>query len=450
MAGRESTLSPERGNNQNRKTERQVISQHSAPQMMAVNHTFFSSSLSPSFSSHSTSAASLHATHPTSIPLLFNSTGSQPPEDRSVVSNDTSALVGALILSLVFLLGLPGNIFIIWSILARARKRSITTLLILNLACADGFLVALTVFFVVYLVKQSWVFGNIMCKVLFFLCCSNMYASILLIMLLSLHRLVVVVKPRCGRALADRRTVLHLLVVLWPLVLLLSLPALLFREERMDAGDKEKPRLVCVPNHSPPRHLIGQYTTETVMGFVIPYGVIICSYVCILRRIQQTRFHRRIRSEKLILAIITTFGLFWLPYHVNNMVQVVAQIFPISSPLRSRLDNIGKSCRAVTSALAFISSSANPVLYAFAGKAYMQQEGLSFMARLFELMAVDPGTRKVRKASRDQAALGLKDRETDSSRSPAPSSALSPTTLPALGSIPTTSSLLSDSRQNGT
>ncbi|KAL0201131.1 hypothetical protein M9458_004318, partial [Cirrhinus mrigala] len=47
---------------------------------------------------------------------------------------------GALILSIVFLLGVPGNLFIIWSILARARKRSVTTLLILNLAFADGFL----------------------------------------------------------------------------------------------------------------------------------------------------------------------------------------------------------------------------------------------------------------------------------------------------------------------
>lgn len=64
------------------------------------------------------------------------------------------------------------------------------------------------------------------------------------------------------------------------------------------------------------------YMLELVLGFLIPYAVIIVSYICILRRIRQTRFQRRIRSEKLILAIVLTFCLFWLPYHVINIVQV--------------------------------------------------------------------------------------------------------------------------------
>ncbi|KAJ8382493.1 hypothetical protein SKAU_G00032710 [Synaphobranchus kaupii] len=368
------------------------------------------------------SAASLYTPHP--FPIL-NTTASQPQE--SIVSNDASALVGALILCLVFLLGLPGNIFIIWSILARARKRSITTLLILNLACADGFLMALTVFFVVYLLKQNWVFGDLMCKVLFYLCCANMYASILLIMLMSLHRLVMVVKPRCGGALASRRAVKRLLVALWLLVLLLSLPALLFREARPD--NRTLPQ-ECSPNHTLPAYVIFQYTFETVVGFLLPYGVIICSYICILRRLRQTRFQRRIRSEKLILAIITTFGLLWLPYHIINMVQVGAAFCLPNSYLRNRLDSIWKSSRAVTSALAFISSCANPVLYAFAGKAHMQREGLGFMAKLFELMPLDAGTRKTCKANRDKAALGLKDRETEPLSTPLATPLLSATPIP--------------------
>lgn len=65
-----------------------------------------------------------------------------------------------------------------------------------------------------------------------------------------------------------------------------------------------------------------QYCMETMLSFLLPYGVITSSYVCILRRIRKTRFRRRIRSEKLILVIVVSFGLFWLPYHVINMVQV--------------------------------------------------------------------------------------------------------------------------------
>ncbi|XP_061086062.1 leukotriene B4 receptor 1-like isoform X1 [Conger conger] len=412
---------------------------------MALNHILpLFTSLSPPLS-YPTSAASRSASPPSSLhsPLINDTT-----DQRPIVSNDMSALLGALILTLVFLLGLPGNIFIIWSIRARARRRSITTLLILNLACADGFLMALTPFFVAYLARQSWDFGNVGCKLLFYLCCANMYASILLMTLMSLQRLSLLVGPRWARGLGARSTVLRLLGALWLLVLLLSLPPLLFRQQRK-ISTKLRLVLVCEPEHSP-QELVIHYTFETVMGFVLPYGVIICSYACILCRLRQTRFHRRIRSEKLILVIITTFGLLWLPYHINNMVQVLAKLLPASSPLSNSLDKMGRLSRVVTSAIAFSSSSANPMLYALAGKVHLRQEGLGFVARLFELMALDTGTRRVRQAS-CRPELHLRDREAESSGSPGHSAALSPTSALALNSIlnsaPTASTKLSNSRQ---
>lgn len=59
-----------------------------------------------------------------------------------------------------------------------------------------------------------------------------------------------------------------------------------------------------------------------MVGFLVPYGIIVGSYVCILRRLRQTKFKRKVRSENLILAIIVTFAIFWLPYHINNILQV--------------------------------------------------------------------------------------------------------------------------------
>ena len=180
--------------------------------------------------------------------LKFSNT-TRESEDQSLVSNDASTIVGAIILSLVFLIGVPGNLFIIWSILARSRKRSVTTLLILNLACADGFLMALTIFFVVYLAKQTWIFSSFLCKTLFYLCNVNMYASIMLITLMSLHRLVAVVWPHHIGAFSKKRTVLRVLAGLWVSVLVLALPALIFREVREDTAERGRTRFVCAPNH---------------------------------------------------------------------------------------------------------------------------------------------------------------------------------------------------------
>uniref|UniRef100_A0A8K9XJK6 Leukotriene B4 receptor 2b n=1 Tax=Oncorhynchus mykiss TaxID=8022 RepID=A0A8K9XJK6_ONCMY len=308
---------------------------------------------------------------------------------NNIVSNDATTAIGALILGLVFLLGVPGNLFIIWSILARARQRSVTTLLILNLACADGFLMCLTIFFLIYLARQNWDFGDLMCKGLFYLCNTNMYASIFLITLMSLHRLVAVVWPHRVAALASKKMVVRAIAVLWALVFSISIPT---------HSCSNKPGIVpchymCAVYHYIISHVqvVYQYTFETVVGFLVPYGVIVNSYVCILRRLRQTKFRRKVRSEKLILAIVVMFGIFWLPYHLINIIQVCVII---------RYYMVWQPSRAVTSALAFISSCANPILYTFAGKSYIKEDGIAFMARLFEGTSLDTGIKK---------GIGLKD-----------------------------------------
>ncbi|XP_022519321.2 leukotriene B4 receptor 2b [Astyanax mexicanus] len=323
---------------------------------------------------------------------------------RPETSSEISFIIGTFILVMVFLLGVPGNLFIIWSILARARKRSVTTLLILNLACADGTIMCLTVFFFTYLAKQCWVFGRVMCKLLFYLCNTNMYASIMLITLMSLHRLVAVLWPHRVHALARRRNVLAILIGMWLLVFTLALPALIFREERLN----KKQRLLCDHNHNSTSYVVLQFMTETSVGFLIPYGIILGSYMCILRRLRQSKFKRRVHSEKLILAIVVTFAVFWLPYHIINIVQVAAACTSENSNLKETLDKIWQSCRPVTSALAFISSSANPVLYTFAGRSYIRADGFAFMARLFEGIASDSNGRKAEQVGREKMALGLK------------------------------------------
>lgn len=171
------------------------------------------------------------------------------------MSNDYSTAFGALILSLVFLLGVPGNFFIVWSILARIQRRSVTTLLILNLACADGLLMALTIFFIVYLAKQTWVFGDFMCKGVFYLCNSNMFASIFLITLMSVHRMIVVVMPKRISSIVTRKFVKRTIIAMWVLVMIMSIPSAVFREVREDIEDRNKFRLVCAPNHTLPRHV---------------------------------------------------------------------------------------------------------------------------------------------------------------------------------------------------
>lgn len=175
-----------------------------------------------------------------------NTTIVAPPADATIVDNPVSTTVGALILSIVFLLGFPGNLFIIWSILARAKRHSVTTLLILNLAIADGSLMALTPFFIAYLVSKDWPFGEAMCKVLFYLCLLNMYASIQLIMLMSVYRMLAVLWPQWVARISGRKTVARVLAVLWALVMIASIPAIVFRKVGKKSNSN---KMVCDSFH---------------------------------------------------------------------------------------------------------------------------------------------------------------------------------------------------------
>ncbi|XP_028649424.1 leukotriene B4 receptor 2b [Erpetoichthys calabaricus] len=323
--------------------------------------------------------------------LMATNQSNDTEESESVVSNNLSTGLGTFILSLVFFIGVPGNLFIVWSILFRTRKRSVTCLLILNLAFADGGLMLLTPFFTVYLALRDWIFGEFMCKCLFYLCCMNMYASIFFITLMSLDRLVAVAWPHQVPSIRRKRIVVKILIVLWVVTFVFAIPAVMFRH--VTTTDNSTRRL-CSAHHPSRKDEVFQYSFETVFSFIVPFTIILSSYGYILYRLRTSKFQRRLRSENLILAIIGAFGFFWLPYHVVNIIQVAAGLAPL--PLQTKLDHIWKTCRVVTSALAFLSSCANPILYTFVGKDYIKTAGLNFMAKLFEGTAQDLTSKRFR------------------------------------------------------
>nr|XP_031534636.1 LOW QUALITY PROTEIN: leukotriene B4 receptor 2 [Vicugna pacos] len=71
------------------------------------------------------------------------------------------------------------------------------------------------------------------------------------------------------------------------------------------------------------------------------------------------------------------------PYHAVNVLQVLAALAPPEGAL-ARLGGAGQAARAGTTALAFFSSSVNPVLYVFTARDLLPRAGPRFLMRLFE------------------------------------------------------------------
>lgn len=156
-------------------------------------------------------------------------TSSQHPAPFSMPIS-ASAQAGIAILSLAFLLGFPGNLFVVWSVLCRVKKRSVTCLLVLNLAAADAFVLLSAPFFLRYLAGgRGWEFGLAACKLVHYLSNVNMYVSIYLICLMSMDRWLAVTRPFLSQRMRTKRSLLVLLLGIWILAFILSLPMPFYR-----------------------------------------------------------------------------------------------------------------------------------------------------------------------------------------------------------------------------
>ncbi|KAK5858607.1 hypothetical protein PBY51_002736 [Eleginops maclovinus] len=292
-----------------------------------------------------------------------------------------SAQVGIAILTLAFVLGFPGNLFVVWSVLCRVKKRSVTCLLVLNLSMADAFVLLSAPLFLRYLAGgRGWEFGSAACKLVHYLSSVNMYVSIYLICLMSMDRWLAVSRPFLSQRMRTKRSLLILLLGVWVLAFLMSLPMPFYRSNLKKILSNNITLSFCMPYHWESKgHRVFQYLFETIMACLLPFSLINTCYSSVLCRLHSAKFQRRARSSRLILMIICTFAVFWLPYHIVNIIEVVGLLKDSKSTVAAAL-----TARPNVTAFAYFSSAINPILYVFAGSSHIRHAGLSFMGKLFE------------------------------------------------------------------
>ncbi|KAF3837264.1 hypothetical protein F7725_004728 [Dissostichus mawsoni] len=303
----------------------------------------------------------------------ITTTISQPSSSFSLPLS-ISAMVGIAILTLAFVLGFPGNLFAVWSVLCRVKKRSVTCLLVLNLSIADAFVLLSAPLFLRYLAGgRGWEFGSAACKLVHYLSSVNMYVSIYLICLMSMDRWLAVSRPFLSQRMRTKRSLLILLLAVWVLAFLMSLPMPFYRSNLKKTLPNNITLSFCVPYHWSNGHRVFQYLFETIMACLLPFSLINTCYSSVLCRLQSAKFQRRAQGSRLILMIICTFAVFWLPYHIVNIIE----------DSQSTID-AALTARPNVTAFAYFSSAINPILYVFAGSSHIRKAGLSFMAKLFE------------------------------------------------------------------
>ncbi|XP_031178479.1 leukotriene B4 receptor 2-like [Sander lucioperca] len=276
---------------------------------------------------------------------------SSSPGHPSTASWDSSSLAPAVVLSLCFLLGVPGNITVIILRPNWEHMSSLSQILMLNLAISD-LVCLLPLPLWIYTLLYSWTLGLVACKLVAYLTYCSLYGSLMTVTVLSVQRyLKVVYLQRYFYHVGSKR----LLVLLWLAAMILSIPALVNGHLTPDQN-----WIHCEFHYSSPAQQEAVLLTETLIGFLCCF-VVAFSYIGLHRKVNQAAFFNHAQTTRLITSIIVSFFVLWMPYHITNVLGVAAVSLKNEGLLKFYTDSGG-----VVAALAFVNSCLNPFLYAFA------------------------------------------------------------------------------------
>lgn len=293
---------------------------------------------------------------------------------------DGGTTVACVILGLSFLVGAPGNLLVIWTILRHIKQRSHTIVLILHLAVAD-LLVLITLPLWIYSLVFSWVFGEAFCKAMAYLINACMYSSVFLITVLGMERFVAVRYPFTSTVWKRQKAFHKVLLALWISAFLFSIPVIQMQVVGKKAGEEH-----CLyQEYTSTTQEVVIVLLQTLVGYILPFSVLVVCYGCLCSRITQMSFKSKHKSTFLITSVVVVFAICWTPHHIGNILTLIILATENSfSDTAECLESIRSTMIFIAGAMVFISSTINPILYLFAARSFRNSTHNTGIQKLFQ------------------------------------------------------------------
>lgn len=267
--------------------------------------------------------------------------------------------------SVVFVIGLVGNILVVLVLMQYKRLKSMTSIYLLNLAISDLIFLFTLPFWIDYKVKDDWIFGDAMCKLLFGFFFLGLYSKIFFIILLTIDRYLAIV--HAVFALRARTITFGIItsIVVWVLAVLASVPGLYFSKTQWEFTHH-----TC-SIHFPPESFTKwkqfQALKLNIMGLVLPLLVMIVCYTGIIKILLRRPNEKKAKAVRLIFVIMIIFFLFWTPYNLSVFVAAFQDSLFTRKCEQSRQLDLAIQ---VTEVIAYTHCCINPVIYVFVGERF--------------------------------------------------------------------------------
>ncbi|KAJ0008629.1 hypothetical protein NQD34_016044 [Periophthalmus magnuspinnatus] len=291
--------------------------------------------------------------------------------------------------SLLFLVGVAGNVMTILVVSKFRDMRTTTNLYLCSMAVSD-LVILLCMPLDLYRMwrYRPWRFGDALCKLFNFVSELCTYSTILSITALSVERYLAICFPLRAKALVTKKRVRALILALWTVSMMSAGPVFVVvgveRDNRSDM-DPEDTRECKMTHYALESGLMGAMMWLSSAFFVMPVFCLTVLYSLIGRKLWQrhretcmsSRVAHRERSNrqtiKMLVVVVFAFVLCWLPFHVGRYLQF--RSLYTQSQLLSTLSGY---CSLVSVVLFYLSAAINPILYNTMSWKYRRAAGRLF------------------------------------------------------------------------
>ncbi|ELT88345.1 hypothetical protein CAPTEDRAFT_89755 [Capitella teleta] len=169
---------------------------------------------------------------------------------KSLFDNPYAKGVFIFLYAVVFLLAFIGNILVITVVLKHRRMRTITNFFLANLAVAD---LAVGIFCVLpnlsLNLSPTWILGKAMCKLYFFVQTMSYTASIIILTVISIERYVAIIFPLRAKQLTTMCLLRVTVLLIWLISAASGIPYLIVYDLVEIPRAAASPVHFCIPRH---------------------------------------------------------------------------------------------------------------------------------------------------------------------------------------------------------
>ncbi|XP_036980462.1 mu-type opioid receptor isoform X1 [Acanthopagrus latus] len=291
--------------------------------------------------------------------------------DTGSPEDDTNPVIIAIVItalySMVCVVGLVGNVLVMYIIVRYTKMKTATNIYIFNLALADALVTSTLPFQSVNYLMGTWPFGDALCKMVMSIDYYNMFTSIFTLTTMSIDRYVAVCHPVKALDFRTPHNAKIVNVCNWILSSAIGLPVMFMASTAVTSSPCAASSIVDCKLIFP--HPSWYWDTLLkicvfIFAFIMPVLIITVCYGLMILRLKSVRMlsgsqekDRNLRRiTRMVLVVVAVFIVCWTPIHI--FVIITALINIPSSTLQTITWHF---CIA----LGYTNSSLNPVLYGY-------------------------------------------------------------------------------------